>query len=220
MATLGIICPLKVEAEPLLKWNTNPQTYRYKERTWAKLELGSHTVILVVSKIGKRNTEVATKALIAEHRPQIMINFGSAGAISPQIKVGEIVVANATAEYLRKAPYCNLALVSEGLLQPARSFPQIRIGPIVSANKIINNESMKLKLYERYQALCGDWESGVFMRVCQEAKVPGVPFRVVTDLGNAKAIADFMKNHKKALALASQTLKAYLGHLETGLWPG
>ena len=208
---LGIVCPLKTEAHSLLSWLNEPTEYGFKGHRWLESKQGQQVIVVVVSNPGRRNVKKATLLMIEHHSPQWIINFGTAGAIAPHLGVGDIVVATATAEYQRQKPDSVLLPTSEELWKLAE-VPNIHQGPIVSADKVIGNEKMKQELYHEYGALCGDWESAVVMRLCHEHQIQGAAFRVISDLGDMKAIVDFRKNHVKVLNDASTALQKSLIH--------
>ncbi len=174
------------------------------------MKLQDHLLRVLVSKVGKTNSIRATKLVIQEHIPQLIVNFGSAGAIAPTVKIGDVIVATATAEYLQPPPFCELLFADPKVLAIARAIPQIRLGPIVSGEQNIENEKLKHDLFVRYKAFCGDWESAVVMRICRELQTDAFAFRVVTDLANKQAIADFERHHAIVLQKAAQLLKQYL----------
>lgn len=210
MALIGIICSLWAEAKPLLSWDSHPQVYKYKRHSWIRLTWQNHQIIVVVGKVGNAQASKATHLLIEHHNPQLIINFGSAGAISSDVKIGEVVVGTETTEYLQAPPESCLIASDLELLKVAQFFPQIRLGPIVSADQNIENEVLKNELFERYQAICGDWESAIIMKICQEFQIKAIPFRVITDLGNEEALLDFEKYHEKVLVDAAHLLKRFL----------
>ena len=210
MANIGIICSLWAEAIPLLSWHPQPQVYRFKHLTWIDMKWRNHWLRVVVSKVGGKNAIRAAKLIIEEHFPQLVVNFGSAGAIAPNLKIGDVVIANSTAEYLQPPPLCDLLVVEPRVLAFARNIPQVRLGPIVSGDQNIDNEILRNNLYARYKAFCGDWESAVVTRVCQEHQTEALAFRVITDLANNKTVADFERFHAEVLKNASLLLKQYL----------
>ena len=210
MSNIGIVCSLWAEAKPFLSWHPPPRVYRFKHLTWIEMRWQKHHLRVVVSKVGKKNAIRAAKLIIKEHFPELVVNFGSAGAIASGMKIGDIVVACATAEYLQPPPLCSLLVADSRVLSIARDFPQIRLGPIVSGDQNIDSEILKKKLYLRYKALCGDWESAVVMRTCREHQTAALAFRVITDLGNKNTTADFERFHADVLQKAALLLKQYL----------
>ena len=207
---IGIVCPLWAEAKPLLSWHPEPRVYKFKGYSWIEMEWHNHQLVIVISKVGQAHAAQATELLIQQHFPQLIINFGSAGAVSPKIAIGTVVIAVATAEYKYPSSASLLSPVDPELLAIAQAIPQIQIGPIVSADQNIESDTMKQDLFERYQALCGDWESAVVMRVCKEHQTSALAFRVVTDFGDAQAVSDFKRNHASVLAKAAPLLEQFL----------
>ncbi len=60
---------------------------------------GQHEVILAQCAIGKVNATMALQWLIDRHAPDVLLNFGSSGAIAPQLRVGDVVIADRVVPY-------------------------------------------------------------------------------------------------------------------------
>jgi len=210
MKHIGIVCPLWAEAQPILKWHCDPNGYKYNKQSWVELVWNECQIVMVISKIGKANAVKATKTLIEKFSPQLVVNFGSAGAIAPHVSIGEAVISSKTTEYKESSSNAKWFPISSDLISIAKSIEGIQIGPIVSADQNIESETLKRYLFNSYQALCGDWESAVVMRVCSEYQVPSLAFRVITDLGDVNAMSDFKKHHQDVLTQAGSLLQQYL----------
>ncbi|MBF0287758.1 MAG: 5'-methylthioadenosine/S-adenosylhomocysteine nucleosidase [SAR324 cluster bacterium] len=210
MATIGIVCAMWSEAKPLLSWSSDSYVYEVDQRSWIQMDWEGHQVVIVVSKIGKQNAIEATQLLIQNHSPSFIVNFGSAGAVSPDVDIGDVVVASATAEYAQPSPDSLLLPVPANVLSIAEQMDGICTGPIVSADQNIDSDELKQDLFARYQAVCGDWESAVIMKVCHEYGTESFVFRVISDFGNENLVDDFKKHHKKVLTHGAALLNQYL----------
>ncbi|TVY04246.1 5'-methylthioadenosine/adenosylhomocysteine nucleosidase [Cohnella terricola] len=80
------IGPLRAKASLLNK-------VRIGKTTIEEAVLDEQPLLLVESGIGKVNAAVATTILIERHRPELIINIGSAGAFDRKLNVGDVVVA-------------------------------------------------------------------------------------------------------------------------------
>lgn len=179
------------------------------------MECWGQKVIVVVSKIGSKNSAKSIDLLFDAHSPDVVVNFGSAGAVAPDISIGSIVVAQATAEYQKTEEESALFPCSEELIEMAAEFDEIQIGSIVSADRNIDNEVLKEQLYSKYQALCGDWESAVVTRLCKAHNVSATAFRVVTDFGNENLLEDFQRHQESVLKHGAETLGKFLSRWST-----
>ncbi len=198
------------EAKPLLSWHPHPDIYEKDQLSWIQMDWEGHQIVIVVSKIGKKNACEATRLLVENHMPTFIVNFGTAGAISPDVNIGDVVVASATAEYTQPPPDSSLLSVADQVLSVAKQVDGIITGPIVSADQNIESEELKQNLFAHYQAICGDWESAVIMRVCKEYKILAVAFRVISDFGNENLVTDFKQYHRRVLANGAILLSQYL----------
>jgi adenosylhomocysteine nucleosidase len=68
--------------------------------------IGGSPVVVSRTEVGMVNAAVATTLLIREYSPKAIINQGTAGAVGPALRVGDIVLGNASAPFgsFRTAP--------------------------------------------------------------------------------------------------------------------
>jgi adenosylhomocysteine nucleosidase len=62
-------------------------------------ELDGAPVVISRTEVGMVNAAVATTLLIREYAPRIIINQGTAGAVDPALRVGDIVLSQATTPF-------------------------------------------------------------------------------------------------------------------------
>ena len=55
--------------------------------------LNGADVVLLKSGIGKVNAAMSTAVLLEKYAPDVVINTGSAGGFSPELKVGDVVIS-------------------------------------------------------------------------------------------------------------------------------
>jgi adenosylhomocysteine nucleosidase len=62
-------------------------------------EIGGRRVVVSRTEVGMVNAAVATTLLIREFSPRAIVNQGTAGAVDPTLRVGDIVVGEASAPF-------------------------------------------------------------------------------------------------------------------------
>ena len=90
---LGVVAAMPQEIAPLLR-----RMDGYAKETAAgfnvyRFEAQGVPVVLIESGIGPRHAAAATKVLISLAKPKLILNYGLAGAVLPQTRVGELVLA-------------------------------------------------------------------------------------------------------------------------------
>ena len=93
MATIGLIAAMPEEIKPLLARIGTYTQERSGEFALYRFRAGSRDACLVESGLGPEKAARATTTLIAEAAPGLVINFGLAGAVTPGLGVGDVVIA-------------------------------------------------------------------------------------------------------------------------------
>lgn len=91
--TIGLIAAMPEELTPLIRLIGPCRRERAGSFQIYHCMIGTHETFLIQSGMGPRNAAAATRALIADARPDLIISFGFAGAVTGGPSVGDIVVA-------------------------------------------------------------------------------------------------------------------------------
>ncbi len=118
---------------------------------------------------------------LAKGRPSVLISFGIAGALTGNLRPGDIVLAdsvrssNGQSISTSAAPNETLsnAANAEGLA--------LAVGPILGVEHVIAHPSQKHHLFEQTGALAVDMESYAVARVAQEYGIPFAVLRAIAD---------------------------------------
>ncbi|MFR9605122.1 MAG: 5'-methylthioadenosine/S-adenosylhomocysteine nucleosidase, partial [Rikenellaceae bacterium] len=93
---IGIIVAMQSEMELLREQLTNTKTQNIGHTTFTLGEISSREVVVAQSGIGKVNSALTAREMIATYSPDIIINTGVAGGLDASLHVGDIVVASET----------------------------------------------------------------------------------------------------------------------------
>ncbi len=161
MPKVVMVAALQREVLPLVRhWRITER--EYNGRSFRFFENGE--MVLVCGGIGAEAARRATEAGIALYRPGLVYSVGFAGALGPELKIGEIIVPR---RVVNVADGCSVDTgVGEGVL--------------VSFNSVASPEQ-KAKLADSYRAQAVDMEAAA---VAQATQARGVRFAAV------KAISD------------------------------
>jgi adenosylhomocysteine nucleosidase len=112
------------------------------------------------------------------HRPSILLGAGVAGALSPDLAFGEILVARRICDASGEAPQPDAALS-----QRAASIPGIRGGALFSADRMVVAARERSELAARIgdDPAAVDMESAGWARVASARGIPYVVVRAVSD---------------------------------------
>lgn len=96
---VGIIGPMAEEIEILHSHMDVKKTEQIAGMTFYEGTLKGQKIVLVQSGIGKVNATMAAQLLVNEFNVTMLINSGIAGAIHPDLNLGDIVIATDTVQH-------------------------------------------------------------------------------------------------------------------------
>ena len=166
MSKIAIIAAMEREILPLVRgWQR--ATLSSSEKKFTLFERDG--VLAVVSGIGCKNAALAAQAVVAQHRPAILISVGLAGALIRSLKVGNVFKPNVVVDAADGAEY---RCTADG--------NHVSGGVLVSSGEIAGAEA-KRELVNRFHGLVVDMEAAGVAKVAQQEQIG---FRCV------KAISD------------------------------
>ena len=92
---IGIIAAMEQELVLLVEQLENKVEETILGNTYYTGRLGKHDVVLVQSGVGKVMSAMSVAVLADHFEVEALINTGSAGAVAPGLKIGDVVVASA-----------------------------------------------------------------------------------------------------------------------------
>lgn len=193
MKNILITCPLPLE------FNEARNQLGLKEITTKKEHpriAKGKGIILILSGIGKINSIISVNDILKklENKPDIVIDTGTCGAISKDIKIFDLVTSITAIDYYNidmkglLIKNCNIELLNDII-------PKLNIGRRVvsSIENSINKEEMRDKLYKKGSDIV-TWETSAIFSLCKKENIPFVSIRVVSDNCNQDTYEDFKVN--------------------------
>lgn len=165
---------------------------------------------VVAAWAGRSETQLrrATEAVLFGHRPKWVVAAGFSTALSEQLDLGDLIVANAI-----------LAADQESIeLPPAvdaskySADPPVHVGPLLHVDQPMLSVEQKQALAGRHRALATDPAGRVVCNVCRETSTPVVAVRVV-----AETLAEQSSPEVRSVA-KQQSLAGKLGATLGAIW--
>ena len=176
--------------------------------------IGESTVTIVQCGVGKVNAARCTQMLIDLYAPDAIVNTGIAGAIAPELRVGDVVVSaglvqhdfDLTAVGLPKGCMagtkdqtkptvfaCDARLVSALKEAAEKVMPEANVteGIIASGDVFVADTALKEQIRDLFGAKAAEMEGGA---MAQTASCSGIPFavmRVLSDQADGGAPESF-----------------------------
>jgi len=162
-------------------------------------------VVLACSGIGKVNAAMCTQILISEFKVQAVINTGTAGALSGELNVFDMVAAVDSVQYDVNAVHFgyakgqvpgtksafwqanknlrNTALKAFKALKSEAQFNGIKMieGRIASGDTFISDKKLRAQIIKDFQPACVEMEGAAAAQVCVLNKIPYLILRSISD---------------------------------------
>jgi adenosylhomocysteine nucleosidase len=97
--TIGLIAAMAMEARPVLLVLGPWTQFTVSGRPLYHLALDGVECVLVESGIGAERAAAASEAILSACSPRYLVSFGIAGAVEPEIHIGDVIVARNAATF-------------------------------------------------------------------------------------------------------------------------
>jgi adenosylhomocysteine nucleosidase len=170
----AVLFALDREAAPFLK--SRKPIHRFADAPCAATlyETARGSVLVLISGVGFDLAKTAIDWLLAEMSPRLVVAAGFAGALDPDLKQGEIVVATEVVE--ADDQHWRTSLPAE--------LGDETCGRMLTSRRLIASRYDKLKMFESTHAIAVDMESAAIAEACQVAHVPCEVVRVISDVAD------------------------------------
>jgi adenosylhomocysteine nucleosidase len=156
MSKTAIIAAMEREISPLVRgWQR--AALPSGDRKFIAFERDG--VLAVVSGIGCENGELAARAVVAQHRPELLISAGLAGALIRSLKVSSIFTPSVVVDAVDGTEY---RCVADG--------NHVSGGVLVSSGEIAGAEAKRV-LVSRFHGLVVDMEAAGVAKVAQQEQI-------------------------------------------------
>ena len=92
---IGLIAAMAQESNALLRKITPWERTSFGRLSAYAFSVFTRSCVLVTSGMGALRAKEAAFRLIQEHKPHVLISFGIAGAVEPDMEIGDVVLAKA-----------------------------------------------------------------------------------------------------------------------------
>ncbi|NPA50285.1 MAG: 5'-methylthioadenosine/adenosylhomocysteine nucleosidase [Epsilonproteobacteria bacterium] len=204
---IAIMGAMPEEIEPILEKIKDYKKIEYGKNNYYIGSYANKEVVVAYSKIGKVFAALTAAIMIEHFKANILLFSGVAGAINPNLKIGDLIVATKVAQHDLDItafghPY---GYVPEGsryieadkkLISLAKEIASLenidlKEGIIATGDQFIANEERKEWIKREFQADAIEMEGGAVAVVCDSLNVPFFILRSISDSANMDASFDF-----------------------------
>jgi adenosylhomocysteine nucleosidase len=153
--------------------------------TYGRLYLGEinvEKVMLLKSGVGLMKAAKTLKETLDIYIPSIIISYGTAGKISPNMKIGNIILADSL---IVEETEENIDIECHMLNMAKKWLANLKckyfLGTIISSTRLIENSNERDEFFLKYNASIVDMESGALAKISNDYQIPFICIRIVSD---------------------------------------
>ncbi len=181
------------------------------KRNYSRGIIGGNEVVSIYGFVGKVESAMIAQAIIDKFRPRYLIHCGSAGAIHPDLRIGDLVCGMNYLEHDFRTQSVNPIPASAKLLEKISDvYDKVNFGTIISGDVIVSDREIKTRLYEKYGALAVDMDSAAIAKVCHQNGINFCSLKVIVDTSEEEAQVEYEQNFRKFSSLPSTIVSELL----------
>ena len=200
---LGIVVAMQNEADVLLKQSVIRSQETSLGKTLIRASFRSIEYLLAISGVGKVNAAAATMLVLSQGATHIL-NFGVAGGIAPDKKIGCVFQIEKAAEADFDLSAINhTAVGTHNEREQPFFFLQCRAnafekGIVASADRFVCDPDELPAVSQLGASIC-EMEGAAIAHVAWSANVPCSMFKAISDNANETSVRDYSRNCQTAL---------------------
>lgn len=220
---------MQEEFEEIQNIMKNCDEKRIKEISFITGKIEGQNCVIVQSGIGKVNSARITQMMIDNFDIEYIMNLGSAGALNPMLKIGDIVIGDELVQHdfditafghakgyitgVGDRVYSDKYLIEkfENAIENLEDRDyEIKTGTIASGDVFCTEIEMKNQIYANFKADCVEMEGAAIAQVSYLNNIPFIVIRSISDTPNGNNAITFDKFVELASKRCARILKEVL----------
>ena len=228
---IGIIGALDIELERLIGAMREPAHREISGVPFTCGKLLGTDVVIARAGVGKVNAAVCAQTMALIYEPELIINSGVSGALSPELRVGDVVIGTDVVQHdvdttamgdepgfvstvdRLSFPLDNFASTAIAAAAEELGIRAVR-GRIASGDQFVASTERKEEIVRLFSAVTCEMEAGAIAHVCFLNRVPCAVIRCISDGGNEEAPMSYEEFLPLAAKNSSELTLAYLKSLQ------
>lgn len=173
-ADIGIVSALPIELAAFMDRCERVNRYKGGGFVFRGGRYDGIRIAVVESGLGFVRVRKATQALIDGHSPSWLLSCGFSGALRPEMKTGNVVMANEIVDQHGHELSLNLNAASD-------EANGLYVGRILTADAMVRTVEEKQQLAEKHSAIAVDMESLAVAQIAHDARIRFMAIRVISD---------------------------------------
>lgn len=220
---------MQEEFEEIQNIMKNCDEKRIKEISFITGKIEGQNCVIVQSGIGKVNSARVTQMMIDNFDIEYIMNLGSAGALNPMLKIGDIVIGDELVQHdfditafghakgyitgVGDRVYSDKYLIEkfENAIENLEDRDyEIKTGTIASGDVFCTEIEMKNQIYANFKADCVEMEGAAIAQVSYLNNIPFIVIRSISDTPNGNNAITFDEFVELASKRCARILKEVL----------
>lgn len=204
---IAILGAMPEEVAPILEMLGEYKTTEYANNKYYEASFAGHELVIAYSKIGKVFSTLTASSLIQKFGAELVLFSGVAGAVAPELRVGDLVIAKQTAQHdlditafghphgfvPEGSVYVN---ADEKLNAIAKSVAaekglELKEGIIATGDQFVCTTERKDFIANTFNASALEMEGGSVAVTCDALGVPFFILRAISDAADMDASFSF-----------------------------
>lgn len=224
---IGIIGAMKSEMDAIKAVIRDPEKEVISGIEFIKGSLEGVPVVVATCGIGKVFAGMCAQTMVLKYQPELMINVGVAGSLTPELNIGDIAVADCVVQHdmdsrglgdpigmisgINIIDIFSDESVVDAMMKSAGDLGYHRVkGRIASGDIFVKDKERKDYINKHFPSIACEMEGGALGQVCYVNKIPFCILRAISDNGDENATGDYGMSLEMAADRATQVLLNYL----------
>jgi len=169
-------------------------------------------VMVVQSGVGEERVLNAISSVLDKYPIEFIISTGVAGALSPDLRTGDIIIGEKVLSMREKIFYSDSALINACVESCKKLRTRYFSGAILTSSKFVSSSNDKMRLFREYGALAVEMESAFIAMYAVEKGIPFLAVRAISDMANNSFNIDYQKLKRNSLINLCKLLIYFIMH--------
>ena len=219
--TTGLMGAMQEEIRLMTESMVVNAAEQHIKRTFYRGTLVGQKVVVAESGIGKVNAALCSQFLITHFGVDQLIFVGTAGALNPELCVGDIIITERALEWdfadsprePRRWYQADPSLVALAVKAVEKLGLRARVGSVLTGDQPVLELRRKQELWQSFSGDCVEMEGGAVAHVCSVNEVPFLIVRVISDLADESSFEQFICSFAKVAPLPAEVVIEMLKEL-------
>lgn len=204
---IAIMGAMREEIDPILETVGDYKSFQHAGNTFYECRYGGHELIIAYSKIGKVFSAITASVLCERYGAEVLLFSGVAGAISKELRIGDLVMASALCQHdvditafghpYGFIPEGSVMIESDPALRSVAAEVAVDMGVdlyegiIATGDQFVASSERKEWIASTFNADALEMEGASVACVCANFGVPFFILRAISDSADGDAGVDF-----------------------------